>query len=37
MHGAAQRVENHEQQLEFLTKAMIRLRTRADDSHSRGN
>ena len=37
MHGAAQRVDNCEQQLEFFTKAMVRLRTRADHGHSRGN
>jgi len=30
MHRAAQRVDNCEQQLEFLTKAMVRPRTRAD-------
>ena len=28
MHGAAQRVDNCEQQLYFLTKAMVRPRTR---------
>ena len=37
MHGAAQRVDNCEQQLEFFTKAMVRPRTRAEHSHSRGN
>ena len=37
MHGAAQRVDNCEQQLEFFTKAMVRPRTRADHGHSRGN
>ena len=37
MHGAAQRVYNCEQQLECFTKTMVRLRTRADNSHSRGN
>ena len=35
MHGAAQRVDNCEQQLEFFTKAMVRPRTRADHGHSR--
>ena len=30
MHGAAQRVDNCEQQLEFFMKAMVRPRTRAD-------
>jgi len=37
MHGAAQRVDNCEQQLEFFTKAMVRPRTKADHGHSRGN
>ena len=37
MHGAAQRKDNCEQQLEFFTKAMVRPRTRADHGHSRGN
>ena len=37
MHGAAQRVDNCEQQLEFLTKAMFRPRTRPDHGHPRGN
>jgi len=37
MHGAAQRMDHCEQQLEFLTKAMVGLRTRADDGHPRGN
>ena len=37
MHGAAQRVDNCEQQLEFFPKAMVRQRTRADHGHSRGN
>jgi len=36
MHGAAQRVDNCEQQLEFFT-TMVRPRTRADHGHSRGN
>ena len=34
MHGAAQRVDNCEQQLEYFTKTMVRLRTRADHGHS---
>jgi len=37
MHGAAQRVDNCEQQLEFFTKAMVGPRTRADYDHPRGN
>ena len=37
MHGAAQRVDNCEQQLEFFTKVMVRSRTRADHGHPRGN
>jgi len=37
MHGAAQRVDNCEQQLDFFTKAMARPRTRAYHGHSRGN
>jgi len=36
MHGAAQRVDNCEQQLENFTKAMVRLKTRTDRGHSRG-
>ena len=32
MHGAAQRVDICEQQLEFLKKAMVRPRTRARSS-----
>jgi len=35
MHGATQRVDNCEQQLEFFTKVMVRPRTRADHGHSR--
>jgi len=30
MHGAAQRVDNCEQQLDFFTKAMVRPRTRGE-------
>jgi len=37
MHGAAQRVDNCEQQLDFLTKAIVRPRTGADHGHPRGN
>ena len=37
MHGAAQKVDNCKQQLEFFTKAMVGPRTRADDGHSRRN
>jgi len=37
MHGAAQRADNCEQQLEFFTKAMVRPRIRIDNGHSRGN
>ena len=37
MHGAAQTVDNREQQLEFLTKAMVGPRTRSNHSHPRGN
>jgi len=37
MHGAAQRVDNCEQQLVFFTNAMVRPRTRADHGHSGGN
>jgi len=37
MHGAAQRADNCEQQLEILKKAMVRPRTRADHGHPRGN
>jgi len=37
MHGAAQRVDNCEQQLDFFTKAMVEPRTRADHGHLRGN
>jgi len=37
MHGAAQRVDNREQQLNFLTKPMVGPRTRADPGHPRGN
>jgi len=37
MYGAAQRVENREQQLEFFTKAMVGPRTRADYGHPRRN
>jgi len=39
MHGAAQRVDNREQQLEFLTKTMVGPRTSADHGHplARGN
>ena len=37
MYGAAQRMDNCEQQLEFVTKAMVRPRTRGDHGHSRGN
>jgi len=37
MHRATQRVDNCEQQLEFFTKAKVRLRTRADHGHPRGN
>jgi len=36
MHGA-QKVETHEQQLEFVTKAMVKPRTRADYGHPRRN
>jgi len=36
MHGAAQRVDNREQQLECFTKAMVGPRTRADHGHPRG-
>ena len=36
MHGAAQRVDNREQQLRFFMKAMVGPRTRADDGHPRG-
>jgi len=36
MHGATQRVDNCEQQLEFFTKAIVRLRTRADYGNPRG-
>ena len=32
MHGAAQRVDNCEQQLDFFTKAMVRPRTRSQSS-----
>jgi len=37
MHGAAQRVDNHEQQLELFTKAMVGPRTRVDHGHPREN
>jgi len=37
MHGAAHRVDNCEQQLDFFTKAMIGPRTRADHGHPQGN
>jgi len=37
MHGAAQRVDKCKKQLEFLTKAMVRPRTRADHGHPRVN
>ena len=37
MHEAAQRVGNCEQQLEFCTKMMVRLRTRADHGHPKAN
>jgi len=37
MHGAAQRVDNCEQQIEFLKKAMDGPRTRTDHGHPRGN
>ena len=33
MHGAAQSVDNCEQQLEFFIKAMVGSRTRADHGH----
>jgi len=37
MHEAIQRVDNHEQQLELLTKAMVGPGTRAEHGHPRGN
>ena len=37
MHGVAQRVDNREQQLEFVKNAMVGPRTRADHGHPRGN
>jgi len=37
MHGAAQRVDNREQELDFFTKAMVGSGTRADHGHSREN
>jgi len=37
MHGAAQKADNCEQQLEFFTKAMVSPRTRVDHGHLRGN
>jgi len=37
MHGAAQRVDYCEQQFDVFTKAMVRLRTRADHGHPKGN
>jgi len=37
MHGAAQRVDNREQQLDFFMKAMVGPRTRAEHGHPRGN
>jgi hypothetical protein len=36
MHGAAQRVDNCEQQLEFFTKVMVRPKTRANHGHPKG-
>ena len=35
MHGAAQRVENHEQPYDFFTKVMVGLRAKADHGHPR--
>jgi len=37
MYGAAQRADNHEQQLELFTKLMVGLYTRANHGHPRGN
>jgi len=37
MHGAAQRVDNREEPLEFFMKAMAGPRTRADHGHPREN
>jgi len=37
MHGAAQRVDNREQQLRFFSKAMAGPRTKADHGHPTGN
>jgi len=37
MNGAAQRVDNCEQQLDVFTKAMVGPRTRAVHGHPRGD
>jgi len=37
MHRAAQRMDNHEQQMDFFTEAMIGPRTRADHVNPKGN
>jgi len=37
MHGAAQKADNWGQQLDFFTKEMVGLRTRADHGHPNEN
>jgi len=37
MHGATQRVDNREKQLDFFIKTMVGPRTNADHDHQIGN